>query len=216
MAPALVPRRRKDPIAWRAFPCAPVAQRHWRARRRFGWWRFSFGLTLHALTRSNIHGRKRNVRLHRGRCACRKCGWFHQAQRHFTPSFGGDVQCYVSQRRDLAAAQSSGQAAGGERSRGTQICAAQTRLLWSENALETPKEIGPCLGSLLRRIPLKSRLASIAATRPITEGGRAKTKGEVHLDHNQLGIVRRAMRPCHWFWVPEHHGSAAISTSISD
>ena len=29
---------------------------------------------------------------------------------------------------------------------------------------------------------------------------REKTKGEVRLDHNQLSIVRRATRPCHWFW----------------
>jgi hypothetical protein len=29
------------------------------------------------------------------------------------------------------------------------MCAAQTRLRWSANALETPKEIGPCLGTPL-------------------------------------------------------------------
>ena len=41
------------------------------------------------------------------------------------------------------------------------------------------------------------------------------TKGEVRLDHNQLGIVRRASADVTGFGVPEHHGSAAISTSIS-
>ena len=34
---------------------------------------------------------------------------------------------------------------------------------------------------------------------------RAKTKGEVRLDHNRLCIVRRASRLCHWFW---HAGAA--------
>jgi hypothetical protein len=37
----------------------------------------------------------------------------------------------------------------------------------------------------------------------------------VRLDHNQLGILQRATRPRHWFGVPEHHGSATISISIS-
>ncbi len=30
--------------------------------------------------------------------------------------------------------------------------------------------------------------------------GRAKTKRQVRLDHNQLGIVRSATRPCHWLY----------------
>jgi hypothetical protein len=44
---------------------------------------------------------------------------------------------------------------------------------------------------------------------------RDRSQGEVRLDHNQLGIVRRASADVTGFGVPEHHGSAAISTSIS-
>jgi hypothetical protein len=29
---------------------------------------------------------------------------------------------------------------------------------------------------------------------------RAKLRGDVRLDHNQLGIVRRATRRWHWLW----------------
>jgi hypothetical protein len=38
----------------------------------------------------------------------------------------------------------------------------------------------------------------------------------VRLDHNQLGIVWRAMRSCHWFGVPEHHGESQISLTDPD
>jgi hypothetical protein len=43
---------------------------------------------------------------------------------------------------------------------------------------------------------------------------RAKTKGEVRLDHNELGIVRRATHPCHWFWcagAPRQRGNINLN-----